>query len=72
MNVHDQLDVLPLPFGDRRKSPFREERAGVRGHAGQIPTSRASFFDFYASTYPSPQSSPRTGEEANATSEEFH
>ena len=50
---------LPLPFG---------ERAGVRGHAGHDLASERASINVTASTRPSPQSSPRRGEEANAKS----
>ena len=51
-------DLLPLPSG---------ERAGVRGRARAEPTSEQALIDSPASAPPSPQSSPRRGEEANAT-----
>ncbi|MBA2079885.1 sulfurtransferase [Rhodanobacter sp. PCA2] len=53
---------LPLPSG---------ERAGARGHACDEPSSKPALGDTCASTRPSPQSSPRRGEEANATSASF-
>jgi UPF0176 protein len=52
-------DLLPLPCG---------ERAGVRGHAGDEAKSEPASMNSSASTRPSPQSSPRRGEEAKATS----
>ena len=51
--------VLPLPCG---------ERTGVRGRPGAEPTSEQALIDSPASPTPTPQSSPRRGEEANATS----
>ena len=50
---------LPLPSGERG------------GHAGDEPSSKPALGDTCASTRPSPQSSPRRGEEANATSASF-
>ncbi|CAM5405032.1 sulfurtransferase [Rhodanobacter lindaniclasticus] len=52
-------DLLPLPSG---------ERAGVREHAGEKPTSEPALNNTPASLDPSPQSSPRRGEEAEARS----
>ncbi|MEW9573341.1 sulfurtransferase [Rhodanobacter sp. Si-c] len=48
---------LPLPSG---------ERAGVRGGSCDEPASKPALSNIPASTHPSPQSSPRRGEEANA------
>ena len=54
---------LPLPDG---------ERAGVRGHSSDEPTPKPALNNAHASTRPSPQSSPRKGEEANARSASLH
>ncbi|MEW9625367.1 sulfurtransferase [Rhodanobacter geophilus] len=54
---------LPLPSG---------ERAGVRGHAGDEPTSGQAPNNIPASTRPSPRSSPRRGGEANAKGALLH
>jgi len=65
---------LPLPSGVRGEAPWMapalrsEERAGVRGHAGDNAHQKLALSDFSASPDPSPQSSPQRGEEANAKS----
>jgi UPF0176 protein len=56
-------DLPPLPCG---------ERAGERGRAGDEASARRASINIPASTRPSPQSSPRRGEEANAKSALFH
>ncbi|KZC32540.1 UNVERIFIED_ORG: sulfurtransferase [Rhodanobacter sp. FW104-R5] len=53
----------PLPYA---------ERAGVRGHAGDVAHSMLAPSGFPASTCPSPQSSPQRGEEANVKSASLH
>src|SRR6185312_15720349 len=55
--------MLPLPAG---------ERAGVRGHAGEKLLPERALGNSPASLGPSPQSSPRRGEEANAKSAALH
>ena len=70
-------DLLPLPSGEttawmqevelcREQSP----RAGVRGHAEE--EAEHASLNSSASTRPSPQSSPRGGEEAKATGALLH
>jgi UPF0176 protein len=46
--------LLPLPSGDRRKSPSREERVGERGHSCDEIVSKPASIDDPASTRPSP------------------
>ena len=53
----------PLPYG---------EMAGVRGQSCGTSASKRASINRTASTRPSPQSSPRGGEEANANSEASH
>jgi UPF0176 protein len=45
---------------------LRGERAGVRGRAAEEATSSHASINNAASTRPSPQSSPRAGEEESA------
>jgi ATP-binding cassette subfamily F protein 3 len=68
--------LLPVPSGEttarvQELVQCKEQlpRAGVRGHAGGEATDEQASSEFPASTCPSPQSSPRGGDEANATSD---
>jgi Predicted sulfurtransferase len=56
-------DLLPLPSG---------ERVGVRGGSCEKPAPEHALNNALASPDPSPQSFPRRGEEANATSASLH
>ncbi|TAL82910.1 MAG: hypothetical protein EPN74_15990 [Rhodanobacter sp.] len=71
--------VVPLPGSEatawmQELEPCKEplSRTEVRRLACLAATSERASIHPMASTRPSPQSSPRRGEEANARSEEFH